>query len=314
MNTETKKSNGRLHRPIVTLLVLLLPQLLIAAFITWRGTDPNDYFLAIEDKHRLAASLNDQPNLLLAGGSSVAWGSDSETYTEICGLPCVNLAINAGQGIDYRFNEALKFSSPGDIIVLTLEYYELTSKPSGIISTRTFAQVPSTIPLGRFPEFRSVFDSGIYEFLARRTRATATAGSDGTRGLYAWQNFNEAGDFVGHHGRKPDGKDNWGLSMPSKTDRAFQKLKRFVQAAKAKDVEVYYRLPCVPKSLAEEKMDRLRKIEAEFKSVFQKRMLNELDETLLPDDSFFDTSYHLIESEKLRVTRKLANRLQQKRE
>ena len=298
-------------RPTLLLLSLVAPQIAIALSIVWQCYNADGYFYAIPEKHLLAQEI-ESPKILLAGGSSVGWGSRSESFVSECGMPCVNLGINAGQGLNFRCNEAFEFANKGDVIVLSIEYYELSLKPSPLVLTRTLLASPSSFQYANWSEFRTVLDDGVFEVLARQVRAVSGDGEKSEHDkLYDRRHFNKFGDFIGHHGRTPDDQENWGLDLPSEAEieSALDRLQQFVERCRKNNIEVYYRLPSIPESLAREKMPQLESIAKRLKLIFAGRMLNELDETFLPDDSFFDTSYHLTESVKNDVSEVLAERL-----
>jgi hypothetical protein len=230
-------------------------------------------------------------------------------------MPCVNLAINAGQGIHFRLNEALNFASAGDVIVLTIEYYELSMKPSGYITARTFAASPASLPFAGFDEIRATLDDGLLELLAHRTRNAVRhliCGKVNPRAVYDKRNFDESGDFVGHLELPPPDHRNWGLGIAADPQPALNQMRWFLNRCEESGVRVYYRLPCIPRSLAEKQIDRLNEIERALIQMFGSNMLNRSDETFLPDDAFFDTSYHLIGSEGQRQSQILATRLAEK--
>lgn len=63
------------------------------------------------------------PKIVLAGGSGTWFGLRARAIQEELGVPTVNLAVNAGLGIDYILHRAKKVLKKGDIIILPLEYH-----------------------------------------------------------------------------------------------------------------------------------------------------------------------------------------------
>ena len=298
-------------RPVLFFLALLAPQVLIGAIIFWGGSNPHDYLLAIRDKHEVAQSTH-SPKIILAGGSSVCFGSNSEIFSKQCNLPCINLGINAGQGLDFRFNETEYCTEPGDTVVLTLEYLELGDNPDGRIIAKTIANCPECVRFMSWREWRFLLDEGIFSFMAERTR-NAILGLNGKAAddVYDVRNFNKVGDFVGHHDKESE-SGNWVVGVPKDVSQSTLALAKFVKAADKEGVKVFYRMPCIPNRLVKNQMPELRMIESKLKSVFGDRMLNGLEETLLDDEVFFDTAYHLKSPEKNRQSEILAKRLAEK--
>jgi hypothetical protein len=299
------------NKPTLTILAVITPQLIIASLVVWWGGSEDHYFNAIPAKYQVA-SETPSPKIILAGGSSVAWGSDSETFTRICGRPCVNLGLNAGQGLAFRLSEAIGFCEPGDAIVLSLEYNELSTKPYGQIVAKTLLYSPSSAQFISSESIRSALDEGVLELVASRTRIvwSKLVGQFENEPLYLRSNFNVSGDFVGHENRQPPNRQSrWTIDVYPAATEYLTRLKIFDQACQDKGVTVFYRLPCIPKSTITKAMLTLGKTENQLAKIFGARMLNRLPDTLLSDDCFFDTPYHLVHREKIRASEKLAEQL-----
>ena len=305
--------NDNTNQPTLTLLALIAPQVAIAFLVFYAGGSPDNYFRATNAKYQ-CASETASPKIVLAGGSSVAWGSDSATFSESCGLPCVNLAINAGQGLSFRLNEAASFCNPGDVLVLSLEYTELSTKPYGQIVVKTLLYNPSSLKFMSHEELKSASDDGILELIAARTRKTLDwlLNRMEVERFYKGSNFNECGDFTGHQGQESDKTKDWVMDIFPAATELVNRLAAFDRQCQARGIEVFYRLPCIPKSTTDRNMEMLERAESQLVKIFGDRMLNRLPETLHCDDSFFDTNYHLIHSEKMRVSKILAHRLSEK--
>ena len=299
-------------RPVLFFLALLAPQVLIGAIMLWAGNNPHDYMLVIRDMHKVAKSTH-SPKIILTGGSSVCFGSNSEIFSKECHLPCINLGVVAGQGLDFRFNEAGYCIESGDIVVLTLEYYDFGENPDGRIIAMTIAHCPECSRFMSWREWRCLLDEGIFGLLADRTKNAVLrlSGNSVENDIYDVRNFNEVGDFVGHRDKESESK-NWGVVVPKDVSESTLALAKFLNAADQVGAKVFYRLPCIPRRFVENKMPELRVIESKLNRMFGDRMLNELDETLMDDEVFFDTSYHLNWSERNRQSEIVAKRLAEK--
>lgn len=299
------------NKPNLAILAVIAPQLIIAWLVVWWGGGEDHYFKAIPAKYRVAAETQ-SPKIVLAGGSSVAWGSDSETFTRSCGRPCVNLGLNAGQGLAFRLSEAIGFCDPGDALVLSLEYNELSTKPYGQIVAKTLLYSPPSVRFVSGEAIKSALDEGVLELVAGRARIvwSKLVGQFENESLYRSSNFNERGDFVGHENRQPENQQNrWKMDLFPAATEYLNRLKTFDQECQDIGVTVFYRLPCIPRSTVKDAMPTLKKTETQMAKIFGNRMLNRLPETLLSDDCFFDTPYHLIHREKIRTSKLLAERL-----
>ena len=100
-------------------------QLAILGALVWLypGQD-NTYLAATIDKHHAAETV-DGGRLLIVGGSSAAFGIDSNALASELRRRPINLALHAGLGLDFMLNEARDVMQPGDVVVLSLEYDHL---------------------------------------------------------------------------------------------------------------------------------------------------------------------------------------------
>jgi len=69
-----------------------------------------------------AAQKIESPKVLIVAGSNAMFGIDSNQISAYWQRPTVNLAVNAGLGIDYILDKAQQLAKPEDIIFLPLEY------------------------------------------------------------------------------------------------------------------------------------------------------------------------------------------------
>lgn len=297
------------------MLALIAPQFLIAALVLYGGAIDDHYFKAIPAKYQIASETQ-SPKIVLAGGSSVAWGTDSGAFSDTCERPCVNLGVNAGQGIAFRFAEAAAFCNVGDSLVLSLEYNELSTKPYGEIIAKTILYSPTSIKFLRAEEWKAALDQGALENIANRARTLAAKLTNQRKEdpFYRNSNFDKRGDFIGHKDKTSNKKPDLTLQISPAATVYLGRLKSFDQHCLSRGVTVFYRLPCIPRSAVAGTgtLAALERIERQLKEVFGDRMLNRLPETLLEDDCFFDTAYHLVHREKIRISKILANRLSEK--
>jgi len=301
------------NKPTRTMLAMIAPQVVIALIVVYAGRSDSHYFKAIPEKYQIA-SEQESPKIVLAGGSSVAWGSDSEAFSIAYDQRCVNLGLNAGQGLAFRLAEAANFCHSGDSLILSLEYNELSTKPYGDIIAKTVLYSPSSLAFLHRAEWKAMLDDGVLEILAGLARSTVDKlmNQADEEPLYRNDNFNCHGDFIGHKDQHSEKPPDFTLTVWPAATTYLNMLKTFDLECQAKGVTVFYRLPCLPKSTAESSMVLLEKIERQLTEVFGDRMLNTLPETQLPDDSFFDTAYHLTYPEKTRISHELAKRLREK--
>ncbi len=69
-----------------------------------------------------AAEQITAPKVLVVAGSNAMFGIDSKLLSEYWQRPTINLAVNAGLGLDYILAQAQKVARRGDVLILPLEY------------------------------------------------------------------------------------------------------------------------------------------------------------------------------------------------
>lgn len=83
--------------------------------------DGNAYECAYNQKLELIANTP-QPRIILIGGSTVAFGTDSRRIIDSLHCHVVNFGLNKGVGIRYLLDDCLQYVRKGDIVVLQIEY------------------------------------------------------------------------------------------------------------------------------------------------------------------------------------------------
>jgi hypothetical protein len=101
-------------------------------------------FEAYEKKIRVAAAIS-APRILIVAGSSALFGIDSAALSDAWARPVVNMAVNAGLGLNYILWQARQTAHAGDVILLPLEYalFVDDDRPNAQIVDYTFARDPA---------------------------------------------------------------------------------------------------------------------------------------------------------------------------
>lgn len=91
------------------MLVLLIPK------------NENQYLCEYIHKLELLEKV-DSPRVVIIGGSSVAYGTDSRMISDSLGLHFINFGLHAGLGIKYPLEDYLNYMKKGDVVILQMEY------------------------------------------------------------------------------------------------------------------------------------------------------------------------------------------------
>ncbi len=265
---------------------------------------------AMIDKHQRALDLG-PPRIIIAGGSNIAFNIDSEKVQQELNLPTVNLGLNIGLGIHYILNEIEDIAQEGDIIFLFPTWF------TGL--TGTYNLQKHTV--NHFPKSSKYFRFNLHEELkihAERTRNhvrniivsliinrsinRAPKVAAPLEGMYSRDNFNEFGDFEGHHDESPPEDLGQRLIYEYKYWEGISVLNGFYNKMMDRGIHMFYFFPAYPKKEFEKNRSALENFRNDLKNDLKIPQIIEPDAFLFSEDLFFDTTFHLNkEGRKLRT-------------
>ena len=110
-----------LLKALALLLLALIPFGMLASAIAFMPSTFEKTFLgALSLKYDRLSSLEGE-KMIVIGGSSVAFGLDSEMLCELVGMPVVNFGLYASLGTKVMMNMAMGEIERGDVVVLAPE-------------------------------------------------------------------------------------------------------------------------------------------------------------------------------------------------
>jgi len=92
---------------------------------------------AYDYKLDYAARLGTERKIVVVGGSGSLFGVRCQVIAAETGIPCVNLAVTAGIGIDLILAKAEAAIAPGDIVLMPLEYDFYTADAASLRDNAT---------------------------------------------------------------------------------------------------------------------------------------------------------------------------------
>ena len=107
-----------LFKILLVLVLFIVANVLLLWLIP---KDGNAYECAYNQKLELIANTP-QPRIILIGGSTVAFGTDSKRIMDSLHCHVVNFGLNKGVGIRYLLDDCLQYIRKGDVVVLQIEY------------------------------------------------------------------------------------------------------------------------------------------------------------------------------------------------
>ena len=281
--------------------VMLLVSLLIGLVFLTIKPDEKHLYQASLLKASLLADVP-APRLILFGGSNIAFGIDSELMERKLRMPVINDGLHVGLGVAPLL-EIKKYIQPGDIIIISLEYYNFTDKTAFYgqpqyladwieISPNRIWDLPE--PISQMPRLYTIM---LQRKLNRQMQNSLYGPSlNVSRGFYTGDQFNEHGDFVGHLGENNTIHfeiDNSVYPVNS-IDEAYQFLKSFHEFALSKSAKVFYEAQAHRQTNCDlTGMKTIRNFFVRLRNRTTIPLLTDLDQLCLPDDYFYDTPYHL---------------------
>ncbi|MBI2824165.1 MAG: hypothetical protein HYX69_05715 [Planctomycetia bacterium] len=285
--------------------------------------DDNSFLAAVRDKHDRLAKLA-SPRLVLVGGSNVCFGTDSAQIEKSLAIGPVDMAMQGSLGVGYMLHEVEDEVRPGDIVVVSPEYEQLTRRmQESVTLMRLFEQNPAAV--GQvdwdWPLVKMFLDEGhlcIREVVVRGIDRLASGKTPTSPLPYRREAFNEYGDVVGHHAMAPLPAEVrasqllLGDSFDGQLRATIGQLNAFHEACRKRGADVYLFLPAIPERCLKRDEQKIRHIVERLKSDCTIPILNTPDEMAFPESEFFNTVYHLTEAGTARRTSLLVERLRDK--
>ena len=283
-------------RSILCRLATITACILCTILITYLALPESrfSYMAAFIDKERLLKTTPG-PRLIFAGGSSAAFGVDSERVQAALGekYNVVNTGLHGGLGLHMILALVKPYVRPGDVVVVTPEYSLLY----GIHHDFT----PLNEMLGEYPRAwryvsvkDDVLEPGVLMLsVQKRVQRLIGVLPQVENPVFTRQGFDAHGDLNSFENLPNRRIDR--VPMPSyrpPAERSLRLLNEFYDYCRARNVTVLLSFAPYPKELAHSGMTG-----AEWTAKLQRltpiRIVSNPDDYLFPFDAFFDTVYHL---------------------
>lgn len=321
MNNERRQV---LHFALELSICLLLLILFVAGILIVSRN--GDAYGAAEIR-KTARLLNaPHPQLILVGGSGLAFGIDSERLEQGTGLHTDNLGLYAGLRIDYLLSQAKEGIRPGDTVVVIPEYDILQGAPSanGFLVLEAMQADPS---LGRFAlgdtdtlismvrEFPGWFGTRVYSMLGRYVVPLFHAREETLyQRVYRASNFDSYGDMIGQLSesyRLPHADALAASSTADLDQKTLARLAEFAATERTQGVRVFFSWPALPRTVYEAHESRYDILGASYEAaVGSSSILGTQHDFIFDDATFFDTINHLVEPGRSERTKTLLRLLQ----
>jgi hypothetical protein len=290
---------------------LVLQAAIFALLVGLARRTPDPFIGSLISKHqRLSASA--RPRLVLIGGSNVAFGFQCELLEDQLPYAPTNMGIHASLGLEFMLADAVTEIEANDIVLLSLEYGSMRKR----IPSRELWEGLLLRP-GAFKRLDTVqlVDAGLgffghvcdrdYKILLGRDR-------NGSAEIYRLESFNKFGDVAAHRSLAPvrpyidhDPRETTTLGCAS--EDLLPSLQAFVSACESRGAQVVIFFPPLSEQLFPTLRSELTSYVARQKVLFG--VLGRLEDIPVPEQEFYDTSYHLTGTGSAHRTHQVIERL-----
>lgn len=265
-----------------------------------------------DDQHLYQASLlksgllrdTPSPRIIIVGGSNVAFGIDSELMERELEIPVINDGLHVALGIA-PLNEIKRYLHAGDIVIISLEYYNFTNDQSFYGQPQYLADWVELSPKRiwdlhePYRQMPSIYMIMLQRKINRQLNYYLNGFSyEAGRNFYSGDQFNEHGDFTGHIGKQGNVQFEIADSVYpiNLIEDAYVYLEDFNLFAKSKGALVFYEAQAHRQTNCDQTGDKhLNRFFFRLKTRTTIPLLTDLEQLCLPDEYFYDTPYHLNE-------------------
>ena len=304
--TPAPVASERAGKPFLRFLALflavLLPLPLLGAILFSVPCVYEETFLGALSPKLTLLKETDTPKIVVVGGSSVAFGLDSELLAKETGYEVVNFGLYATLGTRVMLDLSENYINEGDIVVLAPELDRQTlSLYFNAEAVWQAADSDLSILVDVHPDNYLDVAAGLPGYLsAALPRILKGEGKISPTGIYRSDSFNEYGDIVypREYNVMAAGYDvNQTVTLsPDLYDAEFLSyLNGYIQSCEEKGATVYYTFCPVNASALAEGTDE-KTIAEFFRFVAESidcPVISNPNDLLMEEGSFYDTNFHL---------------------
>ena len=302
-----------MKRFLFKLSVFILIQLVLLSIVLFAGHNRQSigYMAAFDDKVELLKN-HDRPSFIVLGGSNVAFGFDSPEFEKQIGLPTINTGLHGSLGLDLYLELAEKYVRKGDQVLLLPEWGLIAGQfESSPIQKHQLLRDSSSARRMYFSNWENYTKEFFDEFalpeiaymlqegtkFRSEEKQKEMARNAKIPGVYSRLNFNERGDFIGHHGlgvTKDIRSMRCNISFKSEVfELAVKKINDLADALEKRGATLYFAYPPIPTPFYDE-FEKEIQIGHEYLSQnLRIPILHHPQQTAYPVNHFFDTVKHL---------------------
>ena len=256
------------------------------------------YLGELADKYARLRSLSDENKIIIVGGSSVAFGINSQVMEKYLGLPVVNFGLYGPLGTTIMMDLTRGHIKEGDVIVLAPETDEQTM-------TMTFngegfwESCDSDFTMLLKVRFHNWDDMlGSFWVYAQKKLQFFRLGKASPDGVYDHDAFNEYGDVIYERMGTimPEGYDPTVLIdlVPTITnDEYIDYVNDYIAYCERQGATVYYSWPPMNELAIQQDEDGILKYATFIRENINCPIISDISDYILDAGYFYDTNYHV---------------------
>jgi hypothetical protein len=257
---------------------------------------------ALADKNRRLEIIG-KPKIVVLGGSSIAFGLNSDLLSEELGMPVVNFGLYATLGTKLMLDLARTSIKSGDIIVVApeLDAQTLSLYFNAESAWQAFDSDMSMLKNARFENYGALAGN-FWDYAVSKLRYKRYGGLD-PEGVYSRSSFNVDGDisYPRPHNIMPlDFSPNHPIDLdPSILSADFADyLNKFIKFAKSKGAAVYFDFPPMNRLGVAQRGDgeAIYEFYLFLSENIGCEIIGNIESYILDERYFFDSNYHLNDS------------------
>lgn len=262
--------------------------MLLFSLLEEDGENSTEFMAAMVDKHKRIKSI-EEPVLILAGGSNLVFGVDSEQLERNLHMPVANLGLRAHLGLNFILNEVKDVAKKGDIVVLSLEYFmegdgehdlHLLSSYYHNAALDYCEEHPKG--LGLFLDYRHMmFKKMVTNYTTKNQEA------------YARTDFNKYGDGIKHLNMQNPSIQGSRYVIDANKDTEIKALNAFYDYAQIEGFKVVYAYSPYEQDEYQKNKKALLSLDRDLRKHMKIKLITSLEDFTYPNASFFDNVYHL---------------------
>ncbi len=281
-------------------LLLFLTIIAVLLFLIPNKKIENNSLFSNIDKHRRLDSIQ-IPKIIFVGGSSTAFGLNSQLLEDSLHIPVVNMGLHAGLGLEFMLSEVQNSINKGDVIVIAPEYEQFTGNMFRgekvlvallfDVNRRNLKNMKATHLMYLTPQ---IIEYAVSKIFYKKLDVMGEGVADGYEKVFKRNSFNKYGD-ESMHWSYPNQKINTKSSSQTAaqlSDKSFKILADFKIATEQNGANVIIIPPALQRTQFQNMILTVNKIDATLKQNNSSFSIPPV-EFAYPDTMFFNTAYHL---------------------